>query len=106
MTTPGTIPPLKPLIEPKTPVAPEKAKGTSRKNPEKTHVGQGEKVQLSPEARNLSEVHAEDPIAAAKRSRHIAQIKKQVEQGTYQVRGQEIAEKLLRTMLKERDTLK
>lgn len=104
--TPATIPPLKPLIDPKTPVGAEKGKGSSPKDVKEKSPEPGEKVELSPEARKLSEVHGEDPVAAAERSRHLARIKKQVEQGTYQVRGREIAEKLLKTMLKERDTLK
>lgn len=65
-----------------------------------------ERVMLSPVAKELAETHETEPAAAAGRSRYLAQIKKQVEQGTYEVKGREIAEKLFTTLLKDRDSLK
>jgi len=92
-------------MDSKAPVGAQKGKGSSPREVRGNSPDPGEKVELSPEARKLSEARGEDP-AAAQRSRHLARIKKEVQQGTYQVRGKEIAEKLLKTMLKERDTLK
>lgn len=104
--SPIKISPSSPFIDRTAPVDARKRKGTPSRKPSEKPNTPGENVDLSPAARELSDAHEVDPVAAGARSRYLADIKKQIEQGTYEVKGRAIAEKLFKALLKDRGSLK